>query len=391
MRSYPYSRSQISQKVGQLVTWLSMDASMVPLEQVTASWSETDWVLLQLAMLMQGVGPLLFWHWKEQRILDQLPPQIQNWLVQQYELNSQRMNRMQEELLLILLLTNKAGMRVMPLKGSWLAWHSYQQPGLRPMADLDLLIDSQDRERLYPILESLGYVFEPADSNVHSQHMVFKRPGSKVVSLEGEHPDNPRPVEVHWQLRKGVWGDLSQCDLTESMWVNAQQVEWCGVQIWRPEPSALAEYIAAHAIFHLLFYTGRLIQWVDLAYAANEIESCSPMYPNLFYAGLRITERALPTYLEQDAGIYSKLAHPRIVRWADDVPLDGRCGLTLGPPPFLVSRQHLHMTRWWPTRWRVRLGYYKSPLAISYIRHIWSWLVRLWEKSLLRTSDDWHW
>jgi hypothetical protein len=367
----------------ELVTWLELSDPDQAADNV-ASWKEKEWEDLRLAILMQGVGPYLQTRLPETSLYPVLPSSLQTWLEKLYELNKTRLERMQGELAAILRCASQAGIPIMPLKGSLLAWRFYPQVWTRPMGDLDLLVRPADREGLIAIMKQLGYLFDPGDSNVHTNHLVFMNPGAAVVSLDSEHPDNPRPVEIHWRLQKGVWGRANRCDFTERMWASAEEITLFGEPAWQPDLSVMAEYVAYHANYHLVFGAGRLIQWLDLAQMSSHLPSFVPGYPDWTYPSFKLASRALPRSFHFDPDLWTPHVHPKIISWGQRVPLDGRCGLTLGPPPHLVRRVRLHWKRWWPSPWRMRLGYYDLPLPLAYANHFLRWGFHLWEKYQVR-------
>lgn len=382
-----YDRRCLSRRTGDLICLLAL-SDLDELGEMTAVWGTREWQELQLTMLMQGVGPYLHVTWRDTAVYNHLPAFLQTWLAEQYAMNKLRLERMQAELVAILQRANRAGIPIMPLKGSTVAWRHYSQPWLRPMADLDLLIHPADRDGLIAILQTLGYQFDPADSNAHAQHMLFMNPDAQVISVDGEHPDNPRPVELHWRLQKGIWGGIDQCDFTESMWAEAATTTLLGETAWLPSDGSLAAYVAFHASGHLLFHAGRLTQWLDLALISRTLTAFPLDYPNWTYPALRLAERAWPTLFAFDLGSLQTHVHPRLLAWGDRVPLDGRAGLTLGPPPHLSARRRQHWNRWWPTIWRMRLGYYHLPLPLAYARHFYSWGIRLWQKYQLKRRPE---
>jgi hypothetical protein len=147
----------------------------------------------------------------------------------------------------------------MPLKGSILAATVYEQPGLRPMADLDLLVRPEDFERGATLLGRLGYEREVA----HWKHTEFSRPENRqVVSTTSEHPDNPRKLELHPYCRESFGGPT--VDLTHLMWQEATPGELLGEKAILPHPAALGLHLLVHATYHLWQGKGRLLHLVDL-------------------------------------------------------------------------------------------------------------------------------
>ena len=114
-----------------------------------------------------------------------------------YYANSARNAVLFQELECILQLLDKAGIPVIVLKGAWLAHQLYQDVALRPMNDLDLLVEKGDLDRAVALLYAAGYrrlaVFQnDAFENQlgHAVHLVhLGKPGVEV--------------EVHWQLASG--------------------------------------------------------------------------------------------------------------------------------------------------------------------------------------------
>lgn len=49
------------------------------------------------------------------------------------------------------------GLAPLALKGAWLAWHAYPAPALRPMSDIDLLLDAETVLAGFALLQSVGY------------------------------------------------------------------------------------------------------------------------------------------------------------------------------------------------------------------------------------------
>lgn len=361
-------RRLLNRATAELVSWLNIQNVQRCID-VVKPWREIEWNAMRHAILSQGLGPYLHKELPGTPLYACLPATIQDWLASQYDRNEQRMARLQGELATILQRANRAGIPVMPLKGSTIAWRNYPHPAMRPMADIDILVCPEDLEGVQDILCRSGYVLSPEDRDENVRPLTFMKPGDRVVSAEGEHPDNPRPVEVHWRLRRGAWGNISASDFTDQMWANATNVEIFGESAWQPEPNARITYVAYHATSHLLAEKGRAIQWLDLALLSAEQQAYIPEEPDYTYPSLRLTQRAIPQICRYDLTPARQQAHPRIVTWADEAPLDSRCGLTVGGPVFQMSRPHRIWRRWRPSPWRIRLGYYDSPLPLAYLRH----------------------
>ncbi|MFO7546165.1 MAG: nucleotidyltransferase family protein, partial [Trueperaceae bacterium] len=142
------------------------------------------------------------------------PDGTAGWLALQLQQNRVRSSLFAADLSAILAEASASGLPVMPLKGSLLAFTRYRDPGLRPMADLDLLIRPADERGVHELLGRLGYDLVRREH----RHIVFRRPGDRVVAMDGTHPGNPRPVEIHTRLRRSVWADRGGVDIAPYLW-----------------------------------------------------------------------------------------------------------------------------------------------------------------------------
>jgi hypothetical protein len=288
-------------------------------------------------------------------------------------MNGDRVARLHDDLAAILHEANKAGIGVMPLKGSLLTTRYYASPELRPMADLDLLVRSEDAPALRAVLETMGYRLQAPVSRRHGRIRQFINPGgNQIVSTRGDHPDNPRPVDVHTDLRRYLWVDFAVHDLTDFVWSQSQRGEILGERVWLPAPDRMLVYLATHALYHHLFGTGRLMHLLDLGQLAPAIPHLDPPDADWVYPALRLAARVAPSrFADADLSALARRTHPRLRRWAATVPLDERCGLNTDPtPPAKWKRGQLRWRRWHPSPQRLALAYGATPLLLAYSRHL---------------------
>ncbi len=323
---------------------------------------------------MQGLAPYLQAELADSRLYDALPDSLRGWLDSQASMNAARARRMHDELQAILQAADRAGLQVMPLKGALLSLCYYPSPGLRPMADLDLLVRPHAGPALSQVLERLGYRPLPPDNpQAADRHLRFIRPeAARVVSFDGEHPDNPRPVEIHTRLRRALWGDVVIRDLSEALWEGGRQAELLGARAWVPDPGSFLVHLATHALEHLMVQTGRVLQWLDLAqvFPSAGVPS-NPISSDWIYPPLAIAARAFPDrFRGADLSPLAEGVHPKLRSWAESVPLDGRCGLNVDPAPPKSRGWRVHWERWRPSPWRLALGYGRLPTAFAMGLHL---------------------
>jgi hypothetical protein len=320
---------------------------------------------------MHGLAPHLARVSAGWGIADPFPADIGAWLGEQDARNAERIERMHLELAAILAAAARDGIDVMPLKGALLTTMPVVDPHRRPMADLDVLVRPPDRARLGAMLGDLGYRREP-ERNPRPTHDVYlARGAARVTSGEGEHPDDPRRVEVHVEVKRHLWGWVDDDDLTPALWAGAERRDILGQPAIVPRPESLFAHMAIHASSDLLVGRGRLVQWLDLGTLAPRIDGVAGLpHARLAYPALRLATRAQPTAMARlDLTSLEADVPRRLARWAASVPLDQRCGLTAGAPPDAPSALAARWERWRPDPWRLAVAYGEVPLAVALARH----------------------
>lgn len=111
---------------------------------------------------------------------------------------------------------------------------------------------------------------------------------------------------------------------------------------------------------------------LDLALVEAKVEHLDPPDANWVYPVLRLAARALPDRFN-GASLPALAARTdrRLRRWAESVPLDGRCGLTINAtPPPQRSAWKRRWIRWHLTPARLALGYGSVPTIWAYGQHV---------------------
>ncbi|HQU32323.1 MAG: nucleotidyltransferase family protein [Planctomycetia bacterium] len=84
---------------------------------------------------------------------------------------------------------NKAGIPFILLKGSHLAQFVYQDIGLRPMGDIDILVKKEEMKEINKMLNKLGYKAEPLYKwQLHDNYAV------------NYYHKNKKSLQIHWEL-----------------------------------------------------------------------------------------------------------------------------------------------------------------------------------------------
>jgi hypothetical protein len=249
-----------------VIGWLTEPCHR-PLAPLVAGWDDADWEAARWAVQVHGVGPLLDRAAERWPDADALHPSLHGYLAEQRRLSGARVALLLHDLAEILRACEQEQIAVMPLKGSLLATQYYAEPGLRPMNDLDLLVRPADEPRMLRLLARLRY--QPLARS--QKHLMLARPESHgpVVSYTGEHPDNPRSLDLHTRLAEYFWG--IRYDLTEEAWADSAPGPLQGVQARVLGPATLLHHLAIHASSDAIARRLRLLHLADIALVASTL------------------------------------------------------------------------------------------------------------------------
>jgi hypothetical protein len=317
----PVHRSPNLPQISAIVIgWLTEPAHR-PLAPLVAGWDEADWEAARWAVQVHGIGPLLDRAAQRWPDADALHPTLRSYLAEQRRLSGERVVLLLQDLAEILHACEQEQIAAAPLKGSLLATLYYAEPGLRPMNDLDLLVRPADEQRMLRLLARLHY--QPIARS--QKHLLLARPESHgpVVSFTGEHPGNPRSLDLHTRLAEYFWG--IHYDLTEEAWAASAPGQLQGVPARVLEPATLLHHLAIHASSDALARRLRLLHLADIALVAAKIDR----------AGWACIVRGAQLRGEQ------RLVYPALMltsRYYPVVPASVLCALRSGVPPALLQQ-----------------------------------------------------
>ena len=140
--------------------------------------------------------PLLYYRLQQAGGLEVLPPETGEYLKQDYAASLSLLLRREAETRRRPGSEEFAGFEAILLKGADLRLRVYENPALRPMTDLDLLISPETLGAVRALLRDIGYTLL-IDS-------VNPRPGFRERYRVGLHFLGPPPVslmvDLHWEL-----------------------------------------------------------------------------------------------------------------------------------------------------------------------------------------------
>ena len=104
------------------------------------------------------VTPIVFGAMKQLRLLESVPETVRLQLRQRYLASMARSMAYQEELASIMQRLESVGVPILVLKGAALAEGLYDDSGIRPSNDLDILVSRESIETTHRMMTDMGYV-----------------------------------------------------------------------------------------------------------------------------------------------------------------------------------------------------------------------------------------
>ena len=139
------------------------------------------------------------------------------------------------------------------MKGVYTSRRFFPEPGVRPMADLDLLIRPSERSAAEEALESLGFL-ETATSRGQAS---WSPPGGSntVQSLELDHRSNPWSVDLHTSIDRS---------LTGGFWARMGQVPFEALCPWDIDGHTVRVFAQPLLLVHLAVHAATNIHELQL-------------------------------------------------------------------------------------------------------------------------------
>ncbi len=119
------------------------------------------------------------------------------------------------EIATLLRLFHEAGVEILLLKGAALSLHFYKDSGLRPMSDVDILVQPQKAEMAIRLLHQAGWksAYESPEVLIPYRHAI------EFSNEEG------RRLDLHW---KALWGEAQEAN-DDDFWEGSIPIETDGV------------------------------------------------------------------------------------------------------------------------------------------------------------------
>jgi hypothetical protein len=291
--------------------WLARECACLNSGAPGAPGASAEWWLASAVATMHGIAPLLSfrpWH--------SAPPGWQPFLQAQRDHTAARHLRLIALLEQIDQQARRAGLVVQALKGAALHQLQIYTPGMRPMADIDLLIRPSDLERASQLVQLLGYRVL-YDSR---RERTFAPPQAATFNPLGEHRDNPVKIELHTRIAERL--PVREVDITAALTLSAAEP---GLHYYASLPPLML-HLLLHAAGNMRAHALRFVQLQDIAQLAPRLTDgdwervlANRTTPRWWlHAPLTIVERyhgaAIPRWVMQQAASTC----PAMLRYAAD-------------------------------------------------------------------------
>ncbi len=238
-----------------------------------------NWEEVLASASWYGITPLLYKNLNDICEGRFAPCEIMDKLRADYHGNLARNMYIYEELKRLLDAFHENGVDVIILKGAALAKIVYDDIGLRPMGDIDLMVKKEDLPYAEKIMLELGYIFKGNESP------EWYRLNHKEICYV--HSDKNIPVEIHWHIsRKSHPTRINVYDtgIIKRWWEDAKSIEFLGSKVHILSPEDLIIHLCLHFLKHRFIMTrnggfssrGAFIQMCDvfqtLKYYKDEID-----------------------------------------------------------------------------------------------------------------------
>jgi len=232
-----------------------------------AELGQGGWQVLLGMARQHRVLPLLHWRLSRERVGLPVPQPVRERLAIGFRRSAMNALHMQRELILIHRVLDGAQIPHLALKGAYLAFYAYPHPALRPMRDLDVLVQKETALRAYQALSGSGFT------------RMKKVRGNLEAVMEGQQHLPPLVsastgvrVELHTRFSKPVPGsekpDLTNDDL---FWERAIKRTVAGASLTYTSPTHLLLHLIDHAVYMHRLNNGPLAL-TDLAYLLEDHE-----------------------------------------------------------------------------------------------------------------------
>ncbi len=223
---------------------------------------KNDWGQISTMIHQHRLGPLLYWRLKHNRPELPIPEDIIEKLSADYKQSTLHSLLMQREMINVHRILKKAAIPHTFLKGAFLAFYSYPNPGLRPMRDIDLLVPEVDAMMAFKTLCDAGLIrFKQYQGSSEAAMQITKHLPPLLT------PSGRAMIELHTKLFSPQGSADKHPDLSREphLWQRLIHQNMAGVSIPFLSTADQLLHLIVHCAYDHQFNNGPLI-FSDVVY-----------------------------------------------------------------------------------------------------------------------------
>jgi len=219
-------------------------------------WSDFQWCVAQAVAAMHGISPLL-----SRRLRWEGPRPWRDFLLDQWRQTQLRHRRIGQLLERIDAEARAVGLPVLALKGAALHGIGIYEAGMRPMADVDLLVDVREERAATELLARLGY----SETERTRRERTFAPAATPAISSLGECANRSVKIELHTRIAERL--PVREADITALLLPAHVQG---GLLRYRSH-AALMTHLLLHAAGNMRIRALRLVHLNDISALAARL------------------------------------------------------------------------------------------------------------------------
>lgn len=239
-----------------------------------------DWDNFMEQASRHGLSGLIYFYSRQADFKYTFPPNVNRFLKKEYYRNIVKNMLLLKELRRVFPALDNGGVKPLLLQGIALLFaQTYPSQGMRPLCDIDFLIEPDQRETVGQVLGKLGYTPIPNYPNLFSRKEVLLDIHTDVANLErikARRYAVNLPNACLWQaacVKQGSWGTAYTLSIEDLIITSAAHLQ-------KHSHSRLIWFVD---IMHIIERYGTQLDWCKISARAKKFNLQKPLYFSLMF------------------------------------------------------------------------------------------------------------
>jgi hypothetical protein len=224
-----------------------------------------DWQAIDAMATRHRLRPLLHYRLRSHGDIIDIPADLRAQWMDNHRQAALRSLTRQRELAILHEMMAGSGIDYIALKGAYLAWSCYPEPGLRPLRDLDILVPYEQAMAVFNALLDRGYT---RTESYMGDPYAYLQSSHQLPPLR--NPQGETTVEIHTMLfhRDDRRADVRDPSGDPAYWARTTEQPMAGRPVRFPSPEDILIHLIEHAVYGHQFDNGPLLL-SDIAFLAE--------------------------------------------------------------------------------------------------------------------------